>query len=407
MERYGRYALAAKDTFKYIRIEELKSKVFDLLGDTIRMLDQIKMAQRLYERHGYHKEAVQASITPIYIAIERNELDSACQKLRFFESESGLFDNAGNISQGREVYYYIKGVYFLKCDSLKQADFLARKLLDNGMEVNAYRLLLDIYTKKDQIDSVRYFAHHFEKAVDAENIVSTRSIVHKITALYNYQKSENRAKEKTIEALRFKALASFVSLLAILLLVMMVIVYARFRTRQEKAFEQYLRNVEQLREARQDVRILRSHEIEYRQAISDKEKMLELLENQVKEYQQASIPLPVSSSDCLEKTEIYRHIHVLANKGIKPTSSDMQTLHDALQSYHPRFCDFLALHKVNLKEFEYNVCMLIHIQIKPTPISRMYDVSGPYLSLVRKDLLKKMFNSVGKPAEFDIKIRKT
>ena len=42
----------------------------------------------------------------------------------------------------------------------------------------------------------------------------------------------------------------------------------------------------------------------------------------------------------LERTEIYRHIHVLANRGQRPSSDDWLTLIETLDRLHPRLHDF-------------------------------------------------------------------
>lgn len=106
----------------------------------------------------------------------------------------------------------------------------------------------------------------------------------------------------------------------------------------------------------------------------------------------------------LERTEIYRHIHVLANRGQRPSSDDWLTLIETLDRLHPRLHDFLTKHEAELTVFEKKVCLLIHIGIKPTPISHMYGVSVSYLSQVRKELLKKLFDADGKPSDFDARI---
>lgn len=44
------------------------------------------------------------------------KLDSIKKAKRYidnYEKNSGLFDGSGNIQSGREIYYYVKGEYFL------------------------------------------------------------------------------------------------------------------------------------------------------------------------------------------------------------------------------------------------------------------------------------------------------
>ena len=400
---YEKYALQIGDTFKYIHVQELKSKVYDLLGDTTQMLNQMEIARSLYERNGYYREAVQTLIVPIFVAIDRGQLDSARLMMYDFDRYSGLFNSDGFIEEGREVYYYLKGLYHYKKESYDSAEIYARRALLHGETVNGYRLLLDIYRVKCQPESLSHFAGLFEKALDAESRASENEIIHCMSSLYDYHKSEHRAAVKTIEAMRLKSMLTILLVFIAFLIVLAAGFILRIRKKHHDAVKHYLKNVTQLRKAREEILILKHSADGFQKVLKEKEDSLARLESLVNEYQNKNLQnLSYNESESsLEGTEVYNHFHVLANKGIKPTSEDWLALDDLMREKHCAFYDLMLRKKTILKEFEYAVCLLIHINIKPTPISRMYGVSGPYLSQVRRDLLKKMFNIIGKPSDFD------
>ena len=121
--------------------------------------------------------------------------------MRVYEATSGLFDEAGNIAAGREGYYYSKGLYYLRRDSLRQSEYFMRKMLGTAEEVNAYRGLMAIFRQRGIADSTAYYAHLFEHALDAKNNRREMDVIHQMATLYNYQRSEQLANQKAQRAM--------------------------------------------------------------------------------------------------------------------------------------------------------------------------------------------------------------
>jgi tetratricopeptide (TPR) repeat protein len=112
-ENYGHCAMLLGDTLLYIRNMELMLKPYYLIGDTNQVLEIVRQARLLYLELGHPDKAASALCTPIDIHIKRGQLQTAHLMMKEFENSSGLFDVKGNIAEGREIYYYIKGNYFL------------------------------------------------------------------------------------------------------------------------------------------------------------------------------------------------------------------------------------------------------------------------------------------------------
>ena len=400
-QKYGQYALCAKDTLKYIRNLELISKVYDLLGDTVRMLGQIEKAQKMYEASGYHQEAVQTYAAPIYVAIYRGELDSAFHMTQVYETESGLFDSTGIIKTGREGYYYFKGLYFLRKGNLDEAEKYMRMMIGTAEEVNGYRGLMAIYRQRENVDSTAHYANLFECALDAKNNRRETDIIHQMSALYNYQRSERVASQKTFEALRLRLVAGALLTAALIMVAFFIVRIRSMRKREQIAMTRYLENVEELRQARTELVTLRSNEYDNGKLIAAREEKIGKLESLILEYQKREANAPTDTQKSLEEEEIYRHFHVLANKGRKPTDEDWNRLVVSIRELMPEMGKLLQRHETILTVFEYQICILIRLHIKPTQIGRMFNVSGSYVSQVRRDLLKKVFKKEGKPGEFD------
>ena len=404
-KKYEQYAIHTRDTFKYIRNLELISKAYDLLGDTVSMLDHIFKAQHLYEACGYHQNAVQAYAAPIYVAIDRGELDSASHMMQTYETASGLFDADGNIEAGREGYYYFKGLYYLRRDSLNQSETFMRKMIGTAEEANGYRGLMKIYSRRGNVDSTAHFALLFEQALDAKNNHREMDIIHQMATLYNYQRSERIASQKTLETLRMRQL---VSILIAASLIMTALFYARIRVmriKEKEAMKRYMDNIGELRQARSELITLHLNEHENSRLIASREERIQQLESLVKEYQDKESYTLADAKLSMEQDETYKHFHILANKGIRPTANDWESVKSSISELMPGLSGLLDKHRYCLNEFELQTCILTHLNIKPTQISSMYNVSGAYVSQVRRDLLKKVFNKEGKPGDFDKLIR--
>ena len=165
--KYSQFALLIQDTLKYIRNLELQTKAYDLMGDTLKMQESIKTAQKLYKAHGYIEQSTSGNGTLAYIAIIRGELSEAKELMDEYESKSGLFDSEGNIIKGREGYYYTKGMYYQSQGKLDSAEYYMRKMLNTSNDVDAYRGLLSVYRERNDKDSLVKYVQLYEKAIDA------------------------------------------------------------------------------------------------------------------------------------------------------------------------------------------------------------------------------------------------
>ena len=153
--------------------------------------------------------------------------------MTFFEKESGLFDNNGNITKGREAYYYTKGFYELGINNLEMAENYFRKAINHGFLSEGYRGLLNVYRKKNMIDSVLHYSELYESAQDSlHNKMRTESI-RQIAALYNYNKSQKEAEKEKEKVAKTQKLTISIALIAITIIIYLSWLYQK-NTRKKK-----------------------------------------------------------------------------------------------------------------------------------------------------------------------------
>ncbi|MBE6262090.1 MAG: hypothetical protein E7107_14990 [Prevotella sp.] len=214
MEMYGYYALLIGDTLLYIRNFELYAKPYFLMGDTMGMLNVLKQAHDLYTIHGFTQEAARVLSPVIDYYIAKDRLDEAADLMNVYEKQSGLFDSEGKIAASREMYYYIKGCYYLKRHDLSLAEQWFRKLPSTEQK-DAYKGLLSVFRMKNQLDSVAKYAYLYENALDTLHNKMQTEAIQQMSSLYNYQHFQ-REKAQEAEKARRLRLTIYAILVAVL-----------------------------------------------------------------------------------------------------------------------------------------------------------------------------------------------
>lgn len=87
------------------------------------------------------------------------------------------------------------------------------------------------------------------------------------------------------------------------------------------------------------------------------------------------------------------------------TKEDWKALEDTVDEYLPDFRKKVDPNH-NMKPTDYYICMLILLHFAPSEIAVFLDITLQNLYSRRKQLLKNVFNIVGKPEEFDHLIQK-
>ena len=214
-EKYGQCALAIGDTLLYIRNLELLAKPYSLLGDTLGMLTVLEQAHDLYRIHGYSREAVSVYTPIIDYHIQKGHLDKASELMKVYESQSGLFNKNGEIKPGREMYYYVKGNYYLRVSDFSLAAHYFRMLLPFEKK-DAYKGLLAVYQQKNEPDSLFKYASLYESALDTLHSKMHTQVIHQMSSMYNYQHFQHKANNEAEKARRMKQLLITILFLGVL-----------------------------------------------------------------------------------------------------------------------------------------------------------------------------------------------
>ena len=151
---YSHFSSKNNDKYNEIRGIEFLIHPYYYMNDSAKVVQLADTCYKLYMANGMTSAAASVLYIPIYYQIKASNYDKASNLMSVYETQSGLFDENGNIARGYEKYYYIKGMYYIQIHELDSAEQYFRKIANHGIDYYSYKGLLDIYRIKMIQDSI-------------------------------------------------------------------------------------------------------------------------------------------------------------------------------------------------------------------------------------------------------------
>ena len=405
---YGIYSQKIGDIYEYARSYLFVSDVLFNKGDVTSALQFINIAKQIYLEEGMQKEASQVYASPIHFAILHRQFDKARPMMETYERESGLFDAYGNIQQGREIYYYDKGVYYLNCLQPDSAEYMFRKLLPiQANAIDAYRGLLKLFRYQGNVDSIAKYAASYEDAlVEYLNTTQTGAVM-QAKSMYDYNRHRRQAELEKRSRQQAQTALMIISFVCVILITVFYFVHRQHR--REKAQMAY-----DLQHAEEDLRATNQEIAVLRQAANKGEGMESLLaqrERKVQELQdqiaylkgKMKIPFDTDITSATAKADIIQHFHTISRSHIwregnqtKPAApraaseKEWKVLIGMMRFHYPQFFLFVTTEH-QLSQQEYRICMLSRLSFEPSAIATLLGTSLPTVSNARKRIAGKLF----------------
>ena len=343
------YAWKGKDTLQAIECYAQQANAYEFLkmNDSVNIITE--NASLLFEKVGKVDRASQILGLEISSLLDMGESEKARSVINKYESSSA-FDSLGNIMQGLEIFYYVKGKYYLLIGKTDSAEYFFRKELKLGKDLNnqiaGCKGLQQIYEQKKYSDSIAKYANHGYILNDSAYSLSEMQNIQKLQASYNYNHKKLLAEQKTREAERaWLILALTVSGIIIILLLFSKKYY-----------------------------LFKKAALDYR----------------------------------LKNAEITRRLRKMAksNPPLQPDYEDWKQLRALVEREIPDFCQIVNIDDHPLTDIEYDVCLMIRVHLMPIEIARLKKCTPSYVSNIRKGLLKRIFGRTGTGDDFDDEIGK-
>ena len=234
-----RYARKIQDSIGIFTIWGNKSNALINQGKIQEALRIKEAAAEGFRAMGYSQYAAQVMGLCIKWYAQQGEFDKAKAAMNEYESLSGYFQENGDIEPGREDYYHIKGTYYYEKGEMDSAQYFFRKLRENTKSRNGQYLsswgLTQLYHWQGEHDSVAKYALQALVHSDTLFNIGAAENLQNAQAMYNYDRHQEKALRKEMEAkearIRFYQLTLGVILLAILS-VLLYRKYLRHKMRQ-------------------------------------------------------------------------------------------------------------------------------------------------------------------------------
>jgi hypothetical protein len=400
------YARIGKDTLQAIECYAQQADAYDYLHEDDSVIYVRERSAQLFLKIDRKDRAAQTLGSAIINLIEKHDYNKAKLFSEIYESNSNLFDETGNINSGREIYYYLKGMYYLAVHQLDSAEYMFRKELRDGKDMNnqiaGNKGLQLVYEQRRIPDSIAKYAKLSYELNDSAYSLSEMQNLQKFQASYNYNHKKELAEKESRKAQA--AFLGAVIVACLLVITIMVCLYYIITKRQTK--EKYIQKATALERAQSDLLELRQENVNASSLIERRDKELQELQAEMAKVKKQSERKAATLESRLDQAPITIRMRGLLeqNPVQSATTDDFRQLRMLINEEIPSFYKTLNTHNCSLRPIEYEVCLLLRCHFQPAEICKLTDRSDSYISNLRKAILKKCFNITGSPSDLDQRI---
>lgn len=405
------YAKYACDTLMAIECFSQQADAYDFLHQVDSVILIREAASRMflsYHRNDRFSQSIGGLIEPL---MKIGDLGKAKKAIDIYESSSGFFDKDGTIKQGRKIYYYIKGEYYLAINKADSAERMFRKLLSEGASLN-YQIagnkgLQEVYERRGISDSIAKYAKLGYELNDSAYLLSEMQNIQNVQASYNYNHNKLLAEQSRRNA--DKAFLFIIIIVLIVIVVSLILLYRFFvfRKRQQIKCLKYRHNLEALEKAQTELQELRSEEnMLSTNTILKLTQEIERLRINLEESHLRSRRDNSMIDKNLAESKIVKHLADLLRENPPRVASvqDFKDLKNLINTEIPDFYGTLNTTECTLRSIEYEVCLLIRVRFSPTEICKLTGRSDSYIANLRKGILLKVYGEKGLPKDLDSRI---
>ena len=403
-----KYAWIGKDTLSALLSYEQQSQVYKNIGcldSAVFIAEDVAQRYRQYGRSNYGAIALGRIIRTLIFLGDYNK---AKRYMTLYEKESGLFNKEGNIFQGKEIYYHVKGLLYLNESRLDSAEYWFRKELHDGKDFNnqngGAKGLAMLYDQRHVPDSAAKYYRYAYAMNDSMYAQKTTETIERMQSMYNYSRHQELARKESEQAAREKEKRQDIMVALILVaLLSAMIIYVLYQKRQADR-EKYLQSIAELEQSQSDIIQLRQHEADYATLIDQKGKQIEQLKKKMKKYSKLIYFDSAEVERHLKASPTYQEMEKKAIRGETPTEEDWRNMRMLVIEYLPGFNDFLTANAHQLRDNKFNICILLRLHFKSVDISKMLGIRPSSVSEACSAIMKNIFQKEGSAKELTARL---
>ena len=400
-----KYAMKAKDTLNAIITYEQKANIYKLKGNIDSVISIREKLYGLYSKYGYKRETAYSLGPLIDIYAKNGNISKAKHALDLYEKMSERFDKYGKIKKGLEIFYAIKGYYYLSINDYDSARLCFDKCLKTTSNYPndfgySYEGLTELYKKLHRPDSVAKYSELTRQMSDTIYARMSTEHLQQMQAMYNYNRYRQNAEEAEKDALRTK----YISIIIIMAIMAAAIGGAlavrtyimRKRRARVNEIKEYERSISELKKARRELDILtENRQTRMESLIKEKEEEIERLQKEKAEYEKnkdiAARMTPFADEPVVRI--LRRHAE---KEHVMMSGEERKMLISLFDSYEE-----ISRLKAVLSESEYELCLLVKLGFAPSQISLLTGRSRSDITNIRKRLYNRITGKDGTSKDFD------
>ena len=405
------YGWKGKDTLIATECYSLQTESYKYLGLLDSFIIISENAANKFGLIGRNDRASQIRAGEITTLIKTGEEIKAKEYIRDYDLYSGLVKLNGDVVEGHEIYYYVKGEYYLAVHKVDSAEYMFRKELREGKDLNnqiaGCKGLQELYEVKRNPDSIAKYAKLSYELNDSAYLLSEMQNIQKFQASYNYnhhkilaEQSEKKAQQSLNVLIAVVALVLILSLFAF-------IWFRSYRARRKAEILQYHKDLETLEKLQTELQDICSEEKLSPWELFEKkqEEIVEILDR-VSAYKRKTKQPLATLEERLGNASVVKRLkdYVNANPYQKASQTDFAELRSLLNEEVPHFYTSLNTPHYTLSEIEYDVSMLLRVRFSPMDIHKLTGLSPSYVSNMRSRLLLRVYGVDGSPADYDTRV---
>lgn len=405
------FARRANDALMAIECYSKTADAYDYLKMPDSVIVVVKEASNQFKKIQRNDRAAQILSIAITPLVEKNQLNEAKGFIDTYESQSGFFDGKGNIKEGRKIYYYIKGVYYLAAHQIDSAEMMFRKELKEASTINhliaGNKGLQEVFGIRGISDSVAKYANFGYELNDSAYSLSEMQNVQRLKASYDYSHNKLIAEQKTQETERTRSKLYLTIMLIIVIVAISFFVFLRYKRENEQKILAYQKDLNDLEKIQSELMDLCSEDkLSPEEFFEKKSQEIKDILNRVTSYKLKSPRSDIGLEERLNTSVIVMHLRELANATPykKASKEDFKKLRNLINEEIPHFYTALNTTSYTLTPLEYEVSLLIRVHFSPSDICKLEDISKSYVSNMRSRLLLRVYKIDGSPKDYDQRI---
>lgn len=329
-------------------------------------------------------------------------IDQAMQQVGEADKYS-TYDVYANILMNENRYDEAK-TYYLE---MMQADAAP-------VRQDAYNGLATIAAHKHQSDDYLYYYELYKACSDSIHRADATESVSRMNAMYNYQlrEKENIRLQKQLE--RHQQLLQRIAFVVSVILLLLIIYYQysrrkRMRHRHNKERLQELQ-AEKYRQSEAFIQANKEEIIHLQQQLEEanqeNHELVERLERQKEQLENANLVAEIKRGEkkqadsAIKDSAVMKRLQQMVSQGNHVREKEVKEIEKLLDAVYPDFRQHLS-QLGNMNPLEYQVCLLLKMELPPSSIATLVLRDKSTVSLIRRRLLKKVTGRDGAPTDWD------